>query len=447
MSSYQPPQENLPIFDAGVFLNESGVLTVDYLATLFVRYPIAQSGLLTLSSTLTEGTAAFNSPITLNDPPALGANNALVPTTAWVNTAIAGGGGSLLPLNNTWTGTNTFTLGTNMNITAAGNPIQALSMTDLTSSDYMYFLPNSTSGAYNAIVQPGDSEIVVGGSAISTQSLTLTSWSATKTGVRITPTSALIGAGGGSGGYDPTSSLLCQGSTATLTGALSITGQPSTTVAQPAFTDSTTKIPTTAWVQGAITSGFVPQAWSWSGFNITASGFGGIRTATINLPYPNATTYSTTIRLEFNYQIFANSINSATGSPVPLSGIVPTSGTNVNPNTYSIIDLVLNSSTTQMIPYVTQSTFANVIGSSGNNVYTIGTSGYGYVPISFSRTIAGSIIQILCAVNIPNSPYSAANYIGNIMAFSTSLRILSSQTSVTNTPTTTNFSSGVAYFV
>ena len=52
--------------------------------------------------------------------------------------------------------------------------------------------------------------------AINTSDLTLTTWSNTTTGVRITPTTALIGAGGA--GATPTAYVSCSGTTVVVKG-------------------------------------------------------------------------------------------------------------------------------------------------------------------------------------------------------------------------------------
>lgn len=77
-------------------------------------------------------------------------------------------------------------------------------------------LSNAGSGAYNALVVVNDSVILGDNAAINTSDLVLTTWSATTAGVRITPTSALIGAGGTTA--TPTSSVSCSGTTVTVTG-------------------------------------------------------------------------------------------------------------------------------------------------------------------------------------------------------------------------------------
>ena len=77
-------------------------------------------------------------------------------------------------------------------------------------------LPNSTVGSYNPLIAVNDSVIFADNTAINTSDLVLTTWSATTAGVRITPTTALIGAGGTSA--TPTASVSCSGTTVTVAG-------------------------------------------------------------------------------------------------------------------------------------------------------------------------------------------------------------------------------------
>jgi hypothetical protein len=77
-------------------------------------------------------------------------------------------------------------------------------------------LPNSTVGSYNPLIVVNDSVIFGDNTAIDTSDLVLTTWSATTSGVRITPTTALIGAGGTTA--TPTASVSCSGTTVSITG-------------------------------------------------------------------------------------------------------------------------------------------------------------------------------------------------------------------------------------
>jgi hypothetical protein len=75
------------------------------------------------------------------------------------------------------------------------NTTPSLTITDSVSSNSTNFLQNAGIGAYNAIVQPGDQVIYTAGT-LNQDSIALTSFSATATGVRVSPNAVMIGAGG-----------------------------------------------------------------------------------------------------------------------------------------------------------------------------------------------------------------------------------------------------------
>ena len=77
-------------------------------------------------------------------------------------------------------------------------------------------LSDATLGAFNSLVAVNDSVIYGDSATVGTANLTLTTWSNTTTGVRLTPTSALIGAGGA--GATPTAYVSCSGTTVSIIG-------------------------------------------------------------------------------------------------------------------------------------------------------------------------------------------------------------------------------------
>jgi len=241
---------------------------------------------------------------------------------------------------------------------------------------------------------------------------------------------------------------------------LSVAGTITNTATQPASNDTSTKVPTTAWVQGAITAGLpvagINQMWSWNCFNITGTLSGGsIRTASLVLPYSSAITFSTSCRIEFNYAIFSNSATTQTVIPNLLSAYTGQSGgTNVNPNTISMVDLVFNPTTATMNSFVCQSTFANVFTNTTTK-YWRGNSAYNFVPIKFAQTApitlnspSAGFMTINLDVGFPAINYSSnPNYLGNLCSIATSIRITASQATTTDTIGQTTYSSGVAYFL
>ena len=107
---YRPPSETLPIFDSSVFRNRNASLTFDEARKYFLEFPRAQgpetlqtttiTGALTCSSTATFGTAgsADNIPTCIADYSTVSSadSSTKIPTTAWVQTAITSGGGSII---------------------------------------------------------------------------------------------------------------------------------------------------------------------------------------------------------------------------------------------------------------------------------------------------------------------------------------------------------------
>lgn len=78
------------------------------------------------------------------------------------------------------------------------------------------------SGQNNPMVHLGDS-LLLGINGSQTQELTLTTWSNTTSGLHLTPSSVLLGAGG-SASYYPSASIGCSGTTVTLTGNTTTAG-------------------------------------------------------------------------------------------------------------------------------------------------------------------------------------------------------------------------------
>jgi hypothetical protein len=105
---YIPPTETLPIFDSTVFGNRNTSLTIDEASKYFLEFPRAQGpetlqatnigGALVCSSTASFGTAGSpaNIPTCIADYTTILPvdSSTKIPTTAWVQSAISGGGGS-----------------------------------------------------------------------------------------------------------------------------------------------------------------------------------------------------------------------------------------------------------------------------------------------------------------------------------------------------------------
>lgn len=130
----------------------------------------------------------------------------------------------------------------------------------------LYMIPTAGPGQNNGIVQAGDA-MILGIDATQTKNLTLTSWSNTKTGLRITPTSVLLGAGGSGGAY-PTTSITCSSSGMALQSTACPTATGYSTVST---SDNSANLATTAWVQSVLaatpSTNILTTNNSWSGTN------------------------------------------------------------------------------------------------------------------------------------------------------------------------------------
>lgn len=170
-------------------------------------------------------------------------------------------------------GTSTFTQPVYINVAAGGAALNGLEIRDTTSADYFQFIPNTTNGVLNGIVVVGDSQLSAIGNVLESQSMVLTVWSNTKTGLRISPYSVMLGAGGSGGGYTPTSAITCSGTTMTITGNTTTAGNITATGSGKFIGDGslltavndTTKLP----LAGGIVSG--------------ALGIGGLLNTTSNI--------------------------------------------------------------------------------------------------------------------------------------------------------------------
>ena len=93
MSAYNPPVENTPIFNSGLFsvAQTTTGLTTAQADLLYLKYPTAQ-GAEALQAVSVSGTASFTNvapPTSTATQPSASDSSTKIPTTAWVQTAIA----------------------------------------------------------------------------------------------------------------------------------------------------------------------------------------------------------------------------------------------------------------------------------------------------------------------------------------------------------------------
>lgn len=580
MSSYPPPQENVPVFDAGLFRSAGGdPLSEEYLRTIFLQYPIAQTGLETLSETKTTGQSEFNGTMSNTSVIPYPDNTTKVPTTAWVNLAVAGGSPNLLPLNNVWTGTNEFQstvqfdsaliISNGKSNTSLGNGFLPLAVGQGTENTVIgvgagangvmgtgntvvgYFAAsdtknanftqnclfgsragqhltggsgntligqttgnNITTGTTNICLGNGamanevsgsfSNNIVIGNAIQSGASNRIIIGDTTQTSMDLQVLPTALGGGvirmNNNLSMNNTTAIAnrqisssyynfyATNNVATLTYSGRFYGNlnsivydcPDTNVAgssnhifycyngaaalnslqisnlavtsgvtQPAFTDSSTNVPTTAWVQGAISSGGPTnkQVFTYQFFNSPTT-VPASTSVQMVVPYVNTANFSWFVRLEVNYALYANGNTTSAVDPKILSQIVGGAGqTNVNPNTQAIVDLNFAGVARAAVAQSTSSALTTI----QNYFPTNQTGPFAYTPFAVSTVNASPTAgqsTVTLTIGFPAVPYqNAPTYQGNITTAAISIRIISSMTTATSTPTKTSTSSGIAYFV
>jgi hypothetical protein len=254
MATYQPPTENLPIFDPSVFTSGDEVLTYNVALKNFLKYPNAQ-GTENLQAINVNGIAQFNTNVGIGS--AGTANLTPVVNTHKADLQIGTGGQGLMdiecPVNIGGFGslnllTAQINLNANSNIlqasgtqnnlnktsfkTANGSSAtQTIDITDTSADKGIWILPNAGAGSYNPATDAGNEVIMAKGATNGTETLELTTWSATNSSIKVAPTSVSIGAGGATS--TPTSSVVCNGSSVVVAPSITF---PDTRVQNSAFT-------------------------------------------------------------------------------------------------------------------------------------------------------------------------------------------------------------------
>ena len=325
--SYRPPSENLAIFDPSVFLSQDQPLTYDVIANNFLQFPNGQ-GTETIPSLIVPGTSTLGvtNASTLNLSDTLNIANGLNTSTFDMNAS------NNLTINNNAAGGNMFlnirdpTLNqvcNTVSLTKSGGLNSGCNIPNnppTTTSNFICYTASSSatttalqicvspnSGSYNSIVASNDPFIVGTGSGSNLGSLVLTTWSSSKLGIRINSNSI--------NSVEVAGALIQLN--ATTTGGLT------STTTQPASNDSSTKIPTTAWVQSAITANpaIIPYYQVTAFFRNLAYG----RAANIYFNFSGpAWGLNEFFTVNFRYEV--NSVLTASVSPQPTTDFTVISG-------------------------------------------------------------------------------------------------------------------------
>jgi len=241
---------------------------------------------------------------------------------------------------------------------------------------------------------------------------------------------------------------------------------------QPVSTDSSTKIPTTAWVQSAISKGGLvkPTIWTMANGNLSAGGVlkNGTKSCKIYIPTPTYPPFqisdAMTARFEFQYSVYGCSAYNTTNRCVTAGTINLCSNNTVyNPNTTTYFDMIYGyngGSTSQAVWRIANvQTTSNYWNVAQNYVPKNATSStYSFTPLSFSFTYSSTSNPNTITFNIgfPQNPRlkGSGNEVGDMLCSSASLRIISSpptegnndgSTYSNNTLTSTN-TTGSWYF-
>lgn len=302
MADYTPPTEELPIFDSSVFLSGDEPLTYNQAKKKFLRYPNAQ-GTENLQAINVNGTATFNSGVVMNEGASVLSNLAnplfIVDKTTTTNKTAEYQSGS------------TFTIDNNVN-----NGTIICKTNNSSGADYNVLTLNSANSIFqtagtitlqsnvNYINGPIYTNSVLEMNGLTANDRAINNvYYQLKDDQNLNQTDGTIYASSGSFIYDNNINsgshiFATNNSSGTQTTVLTLNSNnmtiatvnpPTQTAVQPASNDSSTKIPTTAWVQSAITASipatpFVPKFVNYSDIqsNITSLTFSAGPTINFN---------------------------------------------------------------------------------------------------------------------------------------------------------------------
>lgn len=154
--------------------------------------------------------------------------------------------------------------GTVINTNNGSGNIQTLELRDTINNTQLQFNPCAGDNSFNRIVDPLDAAIIARNiAAPSTKGLSIGTWVGRYCGVRITDSTVKMGVGATTAGVSvPTTSITLEENLMTLQSPT----PPISTATQPSVTDSSNKIPTTAWVQSTLDNLLAGNN-SWTGSN------------------------------------------------------------------------------------------------------------------------------------------------------------------------------------
>jgi len=179
MADYNPPIENLPIFDPLMFKQGDSYITQNEGDKRYLRYPNAQ-GTENLQAINVNGVATFNTIVKSKEQLQL------------------------------------------LDTTASGTTTECLIGANSNNNNRFALIMNPISGAYNGLTLPNDVLLASGdvGGISANQPLTLTTWSVTTNGLRMTDTEVKLGCGGTS--QNPTNRITFTPTSSNIYGSLNV---------------------------------------------------------------------------------------------------------------------------------------------------------------------------------------------------------------------------------
>jgi len=252
----------------------------------------------------------------------------------------------------------------------------------------------------------------------------------------------------GSGAVCSTSDTIVLGKTSgnvNCPNTLSVAGIITNTVAQPASNDSSTKVPTTAWVQTAI--GTVnPQTWGLTTGNIANAG-GQLVNGSRSVSYNYSAFFITPVqmgavaRFEFTYSVYG--VKSASSGDYTLASIDQCGGASFpqvnNPNTTTFFDVNIGFQapvTQHSNPYLTVIQTTSNYWNTTQTYYpkNAPTTPYTFKPLEFTyNALQSSPKTLTFTFGFPqNVSIGGNNALGDMSCGCASLRIVSSPPSTAN---------------
>lgn len=251
MATYNPPTENLPIFDPVVFLTGDEALTTNEADKRYLKFPSAQ-GTEDLQAINVNGIAQFNTNIGVGSLST--SNNTPTLTTNKTALILGNGGNGKLDVD------------CPINISSFGS--LNLVSGDINMSSNSFINQGDTNTTANNLGLTNMKKPLTMDGTLNTDRIIQNCYYQLQNISSLSTTTGQIYSNNGVIIYDnDTNSGTHQFATNNAGGSqtlplqfnsvdmsIATTNPPTQTATQPAFTDSSTKIPTTAWVQGAITA-------------------------------------------------------------------------------------------------------------------------------------------------------------------------------------------------